>query len=109
MTYNELLEQLFQPMKEMKVADDGFTNRVMQQLPQRDVRRLSRLWTVFCVIVAVVLFVMMRGWDILVYGLLMLANTPPTSQQILTFAFSVGIIGLLALSEVVSRVRCETY
>ena len=105
MTDDELLEQLFQPMKEMQVADDGFTDRVMQQLPQRDVWRLSRLWTVFCIVVAVVLFVLMRGWEIVAYGLMMLVNTPPTSQQVLTFALSVGIVGLLALGETVSRVR----
>lgn len=105
MTDDELLEQLFQPMKEMQVADDGFTDRVMQQLPQRDIWRLSRLWTVFCIVVAVVLFVLMRGWEIVAYGLMMLVNTPPTSQQVLTFALSVGIVGLLALGETVSRVR----
>ena len=105
MTDNELLEQLFQPMKEMQLADDGFTDRVMQQLPQRDARRLSRLWTMFCIVVALVLFVLVRGWEIVGYGLMMLVNTPPTSQQVLTFALSVGIVGLLALGETVSRVR----
>ena len=109
MTDNELLEQLFQPMKEMQLADDGFTDRVMKQLPQRDVWRLSRLWTVFCVVVAVVLFVLLRGWEIIAHGLLMFANTPPTSQQMLTFAVSVGIVGLLALSEVLGRVRCGAF
>ena len=92
MTDNELLEQLFQPMKEMQLADDGFTDRVMKQLPQRDVWRLSRLWTVFCVVVAVMLFVLLRGWEIIAHGLLM-------------FAVSVGIIWLLAGVELVSRER----
>ena len=96
MTDNELLEQLFQPMKEMQLADDGFTDRVMKQLPQRDVWRLSRLWTVFCVVVAVMLFVLLRGWEIIAHGLLM-------------FAVSVGIVGLLALGEVVGRVRCGAF
>ena len=96
MTDNELLEQLFQPMKEMQLADGGFTDRVMKQLPQRDVWRLSRLWTVFCVVVAVVLFVLLRGWELIAHGLLM-------------FAVSVGIVGLLALGEVVSRVRCGAF
>ncbi len=109
MTDNDLLEQLFRPMKEMQLADEGFTDRVMQQLPRRDVGSLSRLWTVFCVVVAVVLFALFRGWEIIAHGLLMLANTPPTSQQVLTFAVSVGIVGLLALGEVVSRVRCGAF
>ena len=96
-------------MKEMQLADNGFTDRVMKQLPQRDVWRLSRLWTVFCVVVAVVLFVLLRGWELIAHGLLMFANTPPTPQQMLTFAVSVGIVGLLALGEVVGRVRCGAF
>lgn len=105
MTDNELLEQLFRPMKEMTVADDGFTDRVVERLPQRNAWRLSRLWTIFCIVVAVVLFLLLRGWEIVAYGLVMFANTPPTSQQVLTFAVSAGVVGLLALAEVISHVR----
>ena len=105
MTDNELLEQLFQPMKEMQLDDNGFTDRVMNRLPQRDTWRLSRLWTTFCVVVAVVLFIALRGWEIVAYGVMMIANNPPTSQQMLTFAVSVGIVGLLGLGEIISRAR----
>ena len=107
MTDNELLEQLFRPMKEMELQDNGFTDRVVQQLPRRDVRRLSRLWTAFCIVVAVTAFVLLRGWELIGYGLMMLANTPPTHQQLLTFVVSVGAVGLLAISEVVGRERCS--
>ena len=109
MTDNELLEQLFKPMKEMQLENNGFTDRVMNRLPQRDTRRLSRLWTVFCIVVAVALFVALRGWEIVAYGIMMIANNPPTSQQMLTFAVSVGIVGLLALGEVVGRLRCGAF
>ena len=105
MTDNELLEQLFRPVREMELQDNGFTDRVMQQLPRRDVWRLSRLWTIFCIVVAVALFVSLRGWELVGYGLMMLANTPPTHQQLLTFVVSVGAMGLLAIGEVVSRER----
>ena len=114
MTDNELLEKFFQEARQMEVADNGFSERVMAQLNadtvarQATVRRerlISRLWTLSCVAVATVLFVVLRGWDILAYGLLMLINTPPTQQQILVFAASVGVIGLLALIELFSRER----
>lgn len=109
MTDNELLEHVFRPMTEMQVADDGFTDRVMNRLPQRDVRRLSRLWTLFCVVVAIVLFILLRGWEIIAYGLVMMANTPPTPQQVLLFAVSAGIVGLLAFFETVSRLRYGSF
>ena len=112
MTDNELLEKLFQPARQTTVADNGFTERVMQQIAAQDVRqtaldasRLSRLWTVFCVIVAVTLFVLMRGWEPIIYGLMMIINTPPTQQQLLTLFISVGVIGLLVIGDIIGRER----
>ena len=75
-------------MKEMQVADDGFSQRVMQRLPQRDVRSLSRLWTAFCIVIGVALFVAMRGWELIGYAMVMLLNNPPSQQQMLTAAAS---------------------
>ena len=109
MTDNELLEQLFRPMKELELADDGFSERVMRQLPHRDLRRLSRLWSALCIAVAILLFILMRGWELLAYSVVMIFNTPPTMEQVLTFVLSAGILGLLAVGEVVSRVRYEAF
>jgi hypothetical protein len=106
MTDNELLEQLFRPMKELQIADNGFTERVVSRLPQRDVRKLSHLWTAFCVVVAVALFVMVRGWEAVGYALLMWANNiGATQQQLLLFALSAGVAGLLVAAEVFNRER----
>lgn len=109
MTDNELIEKFFQEARQAELADDGFSERVMQRLPAASaVRReqlASRLWTLLCVTVATVLFVALRGWDAIAYGLLMLVNTPPTQQQLLVFVASAVVVGLLALSEMVSRER----
>ena len=112
MTDNELLEKFFRPARQMDIADNGFTDRVMEQIAAQDVRqtafdasRLSRLWTVFCVIVGVVLFVLMRGWEPIIYGLMMLINTPPTQQQMLTLFVSVVVVGLLAIGDIIGRER----
>lgn len=89
----------------MEIADDGFTERVMRRVPSRNTQTLSRLWTVFCVALGVLLFVLLRGWEVMAYGLLMLVNTPPTHQQLLMFAASAGVIGVLAIVELLGRER----
>jgi len=104
MTDNELLEQVFQPIRQMQVADDGFTDRVARRLPrQRNALQLSRLWTAFCVVVAVALFVLLRGWQVVAYALVTLLNALPTRQQLLLFAVCAGIAGLIALAEFTGR------
>lgn len=89
----------------MQVADDGFTNSVMNQLPDKRALRLSRLWTALCLVVAVVLFVLLRGWEMIGYGLLMLTNCPPTQNQVLLTAVSFAIIGYLIVSDLLWRER----
>lgn len=106
MTDNEMLEQLFRPMKEMKVADNGFTERVMKQLPRRDVWQISRLWTAFCIVIAVVLFVLLRGWELIAYGLLMMMNNIDVAKSnLLIVTVLAGVLGLVFLSDVVRRER----
>ena len=106
MTDNEMLEQLFRPMKEMKVADNGFTERVMKQLPRRDVWQISRLWTAFCIAIAVVLFVLLRGWELIAYGLLMMMNNIDVAKSnLLIVTLLAGVLGLVFLSDVVRRER----
>ena len=92
MTDNELLEKLFRPAREMTVADDGFSDRVLETIPNHSTRTLSRLWTLFCIVVALVLFVVFDGWQLVAGSLLMLA-------------VSAGVIWLLAFCEVFSRER----
>ena len=71
---NIMIEDFFKQAAQQQIEDNGFTERVMMNLPetsQERVRRLSRLWTIFCGIVGVVLFFVLGGWQIvqgLFYG-----------------------------------------
>lgn len=65
---NQFLDELFKQAAQQQIEDNGFTERVMQQLPdaKRDsVRRLLRLWSLFCILVGVGLFFAFGGWQVL--------------------------------------------
>ena len=64
---NIMIEEFFKQAAQQQIEDNGFTERVMQSLPDRKsqvVRRLSQLWTFFCIAVAGVLFYMFGGWQV---------------------------------------------
>ena len=112
MTDNELLEQLFRPMREMKIEDNGFSDCVMQQLAtstevqaSHRTERLTHLWTAFCIAVAVVLFILMRGWITIGQAIYDLLTTPPTLNSLLMLIIAVSVPAVLALTEVVRRER----
>lgn len=112
MTDDQLLEQFFQQARQTEVPDNGFSDRVMQQITLHEAQhatshaqRLSRLWTAFCIVVAAVLFVLLHGWEPIAYALMMLVNTPPTQHQLLMLVASVGVLGLLAIWEIIGRER----
>lgn len=67
-----LLQKFFSEAANQQIEDNGFTERVMEQLASANVQRsafnvqlVSRLWTIFCVCVFVILFVVFRGWELL--------------------------------------------
>ena len=63
---NVMIEDFFKQAAQQQIEDNGFTERVMHSLPDRKdhvVRRLSQLWTLFCIAVAGVLFFMFGGWQ----------------------------------------------
>ena len=63
---NRMIEDFFKQAAQQQIEDNGFTERVMHSLPDRKdhvVRRLSQLWTLFCIAVAGVLFFMFGGWQ----------------------------------------------
>jgi len=101
MTDEELIRQLFEPVKGMTVSDDGFTERVMHRLPNRRTVVLSRLWTVLCVTVGVVLFITLNGWQLIADSLMLLVSHPPTEQQLLTLIVTAAVTIVVIISEVV--------
>ena len=64
---NMMIEDFFKQAAQQQIEDRGFTERVMQNLPERrveQVRRLSRLWTIFCGVVGVAMFFLLGGWQV---------------------------------------------
>ena len=62
------LADLFKQAAQQQIEDNGFTERVMQNLPDArtdNVRRLSRLWSLFCILVGVGLFFAFGGWQVI--------------------------------------------
>ena len=72
-----LLQQLFSEAAQQKIEDNGFTERVMHRLPLR-VNWFTRLWTAFCILVALLLFTLFHGWELLAVHLEVLIRTLPT-------------------------------
>lgn len=71
---NILLEQFFKEAAMPPLEDDGFSERVMQRLPRRS-NWLVHLWTLFCVGVAMAIFIQAQGWKTLVsYAMLFLTH-----------------------------------
>ena len=74
MTEDDKLVEMFFLENPIEVADDGFTERVMQSLPELEARpsrawKLSRIWTFLCIFVGVAVFIADKGWVVL-YSLL---------------------------------------
>lgn len=100
----QLLQQFFSEAAHQKVEDDGFTERVMQRLETEGrlqasgirLHTITRLWTIFCISVFVILFVVFRGWELLAVHLeVMLRTMAAQSFSInLMMLFSV-VFGLL--------------
>ena len=63
-----MLKQLFEQAAQQQIEDNGFTERVMVNLPERSgysVRTLSRLWTLFCLIIGMLAFWLASGYSAL--------------------------------------------
>ena len=104
--HNEhLLQQFFSEAAQEQIEDNGFTERVMRQLPARK-SWFARLWTPFCIITFVVLFIVFRGWELLFThfeGMLHSVAAQPFSTNMLML---LGILfGLLFVGtgELISR------
>ncbi len=82
-----LVENFFKEAARQQVADGGFTERVMNSLPSPSaeavkVRRQSRLWTLFCIAVAALLFYLFNGWQALLSSLRVLLSTLLTGIEV---------------------------
>ena len=82
---NVLIEQFFKQAAAQQIEDNGFTERVMLNLPESQVEkahRLSLLWTVFCVVMSVVLFFVFGGWQALKASIMVAVQGVLTSLSV---------------------------
>ena len=78
---NLLIEEFFKQAAQQQIEDNGFSKRVMENLPlsqQEKAHRLSMLWTVFCVVLSVVLFFVCGGLETLKASIMMVLQTVVT-------------------------------
>ena len=71
---DSLLQQFFSEAASQQIADNGFTERVMQRLPSR-MNWFVRIWNTVCIVLFAVLFVVFRGWDLLAVQLEVMLRT----------------------------------
>ena len=103
---NLLLEQFFSQAKKQEIADGGFSDRVMRQLPDRSLR-LSRLWTAFCVLTALALFVVLRVWQPLLASFISLLQPMIAGLDMrpVPIFVSLGVLSCLMLTELAGRLE----
>jgi len=104
-----LLKQFFQDAAQ-QIPDNGFTERVMQHLPQRSPLAahrtlLTRLWNLCCVVVFAILFVLIDGWDLLLVQFEVMLRTLAVQTFSINLLMAVSVLfGLLfvGVGEVIS-------
>ena len=108
-----LLKQFFQDAAQQQIPDNGFTERVMQHLPQRSPLAahrtlLTRLWNLCCVVVFAILFVLIDGWDLLLVQFEVMLRTLATQSfsinLMMIFSVVFGLL-LVGAGEVISSER----
>lgn len=98
----QLLEQFFQQARQQEIADDGFTERVVKLMPNKELR-LSRLWTAACIAVGLLLFTLVGGWRLLGLLLVKALITMPTTGQIASLWLTMLLLSALLIAEVFRR------
>jgi len=101
---DQMLEHFFQPARNIQVEDDGFTNRVMKELPDRALR-LSQWWTLFCILLGVVAFVVFKGWEPIMVGALSLLKMNFGELHPIPFFLTMGVISCLAGLELFQKLE----
>ena len=59
---DEQMLQAFFADQKLDIADDGFSDKVMEKLPYAENRRLVRCWQIVCVLIGVALLVVGQVW-----------------------------------------------
>ena len=80
-----LIEKFFKQAAQQQIEDNGFTERVMERVAQTkpSTHRMSILWTCFCMAIALVLFILLGGWESLKATMMVWMTTALTSLEVL--------------------------
>lgn len=92
---DELLVKRFFEENRVEMPDDGFSRHVMRQLPGRT-KRISRIWTAVCSVVAVLFFIKNDFFRMLFGTFKGIANDVMTNDALRQSPQFLGVI-LLAL------------
>lgn len=102
---NSLLEKFFEPARQLHIDDEGFTEKVMRQLPDRAMC-LSHWWTFFCAVFGIVLFFVFEGWQPLLISVVKMVYTFSWNDiHPIPCFMALGVITCLALLELVHRME----
>ncbi len=66
---DELLAKFFENNRIDDIPDDGFSNRVMHNLPKHN-EWINTLWTAVCAIAIVIYFIIRNGFDVIKLAIL---------------------------------------
>lgn len=105
---DRLLEQFFMAARNEELPDNGFTQRVMLMLTERE-RRLSRLWTAVCVMAATVVFTLIGGWQQVANGIVNVLTGMHTTTQLLQLSACAATLTALIAFELLQRDFLKSY
>ena len=99
-----LLQRFFSEAAQQTIEDNGFTERVMQQLPVRK-SRFVFFWNMACIAVFLVLFIVFRGWELLAVQFEVMLRTMSTQtfsiNMMMLFSVVFGLL-FVGVGEVIS-------
>ena len=113
----QLLEQFFQAARQEEMADNGFSQHVMQRIEaetaismvaERQTSRtvwLSWLWTAFCVVAAVGVFTWIGGWNHVAVAVFDFISTKPTLGQLAQLVICGALLTTLIAAEMLRQER----
>lgn len=110
MTDNDdfILDQFFQAARAEQIPDNGFSRRVMERLPERQYQ-LSRVWTWACIVMALVVFTFIGGWQQLAAGIVRVLSSGCSPMQLLQLMACGAVLTTLVATELIHRERVLLY
>lgn len=102
---DELLVSRFFSEQKQDISDSGFSRRVMRNLPLRG-KIYSYVWTAICIVASIVLFIVLKGWDLLGNAFEVVLRTAPANDIFhynpLVLLFSLSVLVCLGIYNVVA-------